>query len=155
MKTLLFGLLLITLLASPRNSQCRIGENLEECKTRYGSPVEIKKDTALFIRNGMTVSTHFIDGRVDAIRYFKVNPKDSKKTICPSEAEVNILLRANAQDTNWELELAQRGDTLWRNREKGLSAFRTPRALTISIADPVAYKAFHERKTAARDLEAF
>jgi len=99
MKTLLFGLLLITLLASPRNGQCRIGENLEECKTRYGNPVEIKKDTALFIRNGMTVSVHFIDRRVDEIRYYKANPKDSKKTICPSEAEVNILLRANAQDS--------------------------------------------------------
>jgi hypothetical protein len=97
------------------------------------------------IRNGMTVSVHFIDGRVDEIRYYKVNPKNSKKTICPSEAEVNILLRANAQDTTWELELAQRGDTLWRNRKKGLSAFRTPQALTISIADPAAYKAFHER----------
>jgi hypothetical protein len=155
MKILLFGLLLITLLGSPRNSQCRIGENLEECKTRYGIPVEIKKDTALFVRNGMTVSVHFIDGRVDEIRYYKVNPKGSKKTICPSEAEVSILLRANAQDTTWELELAQRGDTLWRNREKGLSAFRTPQALTISVADPAAYKAFHERKTAARELEAF
>ena len=155
MKTLLFGLLLITLLASPRTTQCRIGETLEECKTRYGNPAEIKKDTALFSKNGMTVSVHFIDGRVDAIRYYKVNPKDSKKTICPSEAEANILLRANAQDTTWELELAQRGDALWRNKEKGLSAFRTPQALTISIADPAAYKAFHERKTAARDLEAF
>jgi len=155
MKTLLFGLLLITLLASPRNSRCRIGENLEECKNRYGNPVEIKKDAAVFIRNGMTVSVHFIDARVEEIRYYKVNSKDSKKTVCPSEAEVNILLRANGQDTTWELELAQRGDTLWRNKEKGLSAFRTPRALTISIADPVAYKTFHERKTAARNLEAF
>ena len=107
------------------------------------------------MRNGMTVSVHFIDGKVDEIRYYKVNPKDSKKTIGPSEAEVNILLRANAQDTTWELELAQRGDTLWRNREKGLSAFRTPQALTISIADPAAYKAFQERKTAARALEDF
>ena len=93
MKILLFGLLLIALLASPRNSQCRIGENLEECKTRYGNPLEIKKDTALFMRIGMTVSVHFIDGKVDEIRYYKVNPKDSKKTIGPSEAEVNILLR--------------------------------------------------------------
>ena len=66
MKTLLFGLLLITLLALPRNTQCRIGETLEECKTRYGNPVEIKKDTALFFKNGMTVSVHFIDGKVDA-----------------------------------------------------------------------------------------
>ena len=68
MKTLLFGLLLLTLLALPRNTQCRIGETLGECKTRYGNPVEIKKDTALFMRNGMTVSVHFIDGKVDEIR---------------------------------------------------------------------------------------
>jgi len=155
MKTLLFGLLLITLLAFPRNTQCRIGETLEECKTRYGKPVDIKKDTALFFKNGMTLSVHFIDGRVDEIRYYKIDSKNSKKTICPSDAEVNILLRANAQDTSWELELAQRRDALWSNREKGLSAFRTPKALTISIADPAAYKAFHERKTAARNLEDF
>jgi hypothetical protein len=45
MKTLLFGFLLITLLALPRNTQCRIGETLEESKARYGKPVEIKKDT--------------------------------------------------------------------------------------------------------------
>jgi hypothetical protein len=49
-----------------------------------------------------------------------------------------------------------RGDAgRWRNREKGLSAFRTPQALTISVADTAAYKAFHEQKTAARDLEGF
>ena len=155
MKTLLFGLLLITLLASPRNSQCRIGENLEECKTRYGNPVEIKKDAVLFFKNGMTVSVHFADGKVDEIRYYKTNPKNSQKTICPSDAEMNSLLRANAQDTSWELELAQGRDALWSNREKGLSAFRNAQALTINVADPAAYKAFHERKTAARELEGF
>ena len=155
MKTLLFGLLLITFVALPRNTQCRIGETMEECKTRYGKPVEIKKDAALFFKNGMTVSVHFIDGKVDQIRYYKTDPKNSKKTICPSDAEANILLRANAPDTSWELELAQRRDELWSNKEKGLSAFRTPQELTVSIADPAAYKAFHERKTAARELEGF
>ncbi len=155
MRTLLFGLLLISLLASPRNTQCRIGETLEECKTRYGKALESKKDTALFFKNGMTVAAHFIDGHVHEISYYKMDPRNSKKTIRPSDAEANILLRANAPDTPWELELAQLGDTLWINRERGLSAFRTPKALTISIADPAAYKAFHERKTAARELEGF
>jgi|SRR5271165_1540283 len=155
MKTLLFGLLLITLLALPRNTQCRIGETLEECKARYGKPVEIKKDTALFFKNGMTVSAHFIDGKVDEIRYYKIDPKDSKKTICPSDAEVNILLRANAQDTSWELELAQRRDALWSNREKGLSASRTPQELAISIHHPDTYKAYQERQAALKNLEGF
>ena len=117
--------------------------------------MEIKKDAVLFFKNGMTVSVHFTDGKVDEIRYYKTNPKNSKKTICPSDAEMNILLLANAQDTSWELELAQGRDALWSNREKGLSAFRNAQALTISVADPAAYKAFHERKTAARELEGF
>jgi hypothetical protein len=56
--------------------------------------VEIKKDTALFFKSGMTVSAHFIDGKVDEIRYYKTDLKDSKKTICPSDAEVDILLQA-------------------------------------------------------------
>ena len=136
MKTLLFGLLLITLLALPRNTQCRIGETLEECKTRYGKPVEIKKDTALFFKNGMTVSAHFIDGKVDQITYYKTDPKDSKKTICPSDAEVDILLQANAQDGPWKMELARRNHAMWWNKERGLSAFRTPQELVISIHDP-------------------
>ena len=155
MKTLLFGLLLITLLASPRTTQCRIGETLEECKTRYGNPAEIKKDTALFSKNGMTVSVHFIDGRVDAITYYKTDPKNSKKTICPSDAEVNILLQANAQDGPWKMELSRRNHAIWWNKERGLSALRTPQELVISIHDPIAYKAYQERKAAVRNLEGF
>ena len=155
MKALLFGLLLITLLALPRNAQCRIGETLEECKTRYGKPVEIKKDTALFFKNGMTVSAHFIDGKVDQITYYKTDPKNSKKTICPSDAEVDILLQANAQDGPWKMELARRNHAIWWNKERGLSAFRTPQELVISIHDPIAYKAYQERKAAVRNLEGF
>ena len=155
MKTLLFGLLLITLLALPRNTQCRIGETLEECKTRYGKPVEIKKDTALFFKNGMTVSAHFIDGKVNQITYYRTDPKDSKKTICPSDAEVDILLQANAQDGPWKMELARRNHAMWWNKERGLSASRTPQELVISIHDPNAYKAYEERKAAVRNLEGF
>jgi hypothetical protein len=155
MKTLLFGLLLITLLALPRNTQCRIGETLEECKTRYGKPVEIKKDTALFFKSGMTVSVHFIDGKVVEIRYYKTDPKDSKKTICPSDAEVEILLQANAQDGPWKMELARRNHAIWWNEERGLSASRTPQELVISIHHPDTYKAYQERKAAVRNLEGF
>jgi hypothetical protein len=155
MKTLFFGLLLITLLALPRNTQCRIGETLEECKTRYGKPVEIKKDTALFFKNGMTVSAHFIDGKVDQITYYKTDPKDSKKTICPTDAEVDILLQANAQDGPWKMELARRNHAMWWNKERGLSAIRTPQELVIGIHHPDTYKAYQERKAAVRNLEGF
>ena len=155
MKTLFFGLFLMTLLVLPRIAQCRIGETFEECKARYGNPVEAKKDAASFLKNGMTVSAHFAGGKVDEISYYKRDPKDSRKSVSPTDAEVSILLQVNAPDTSWQLELAHRHDALWRNKEKGLSAFRTPQALTISIADPIAYKSHHERKAAARDLEGF
>jgi hypothetical protein len=113
-----------------------MGETLEQCKTRYGKPVEIKKDTALFFKNGMTISAHFIDGKVDQITYYKTDPKDSKKTICPSDAEVDILLQANAQDGPWKMEFARRNHAIWWNKERGLSALRTPQELVISIHDP-------------------
>lgn len=155
MKTLFLGLFLMTLFVLPRIAQCRIGETFEECKARYGKPVEVKKDAASFLKNGMYVSVHFAGGKVDEISYSRKDAKDSKKSVRPTDAEVDILLRANAQDTSWDFEVAHRHDVLWRNTEKGLSALRTQQALTISIADPIAYKSHHERKAAARDLEGF
>jgi hypothetical protein len=155
MNTLLLGLLLTTLLALPRNAQCRIGETLEECKTRYGKPVEIKKDTALFFKNGITVSAHFVDGKVDQITYYRTDPKDSKNTICPSDAEVDLLLLANAHGGSWKMELAHRNHAIWWSKERGLSASRTPQELVISIHHPDTYKAYEERKAAVRNLEGF
>jgi hypothetical protein len=152
---LIFGLVLVTLLALLRSAPCRIGETLQECETRYGKPVESKKDTALFFKNGMTVSAHFIDGKVDSITYYKIDPKDSKKTIAPPDAEVDILLQANAQDTSWKMEFARRNHAIWWNKERGLSAVRTPQELVISVHDPSAYKAYQERKAAVRNLEGF
>jgi hypothetical protein len=155
MKTLLFGLLSIALLVLPRIAQCRIGETLQECETRYGKPVEVKKDAALFLKNGMNVSVHFTGGNVDEISYYKKDPKNPKKSVSPTDAETNILLRANSQDSFWDFEVTHRHDTLWRNTEKGLSAFRTPQALTIRVSDPAAYKAHREQRAAASRLEGF
>ena len=155
MRTLLFGLLLITLLVLPQNTQCRIGETLQECEKRYGKPVEIKKDTALFFKNSVSVSAHFVDGKVDQITYYRTDPKDSKKTICPSDPEVDILLQANAHGGEWKMELARRNHVIWWNKERGLSASRTPQELVISIHHPDTYKAYEERKAAIRTLEGF
>lgn len=96
MKRLLFGLLTIALLVLPRIGQCRIGEILRECETRYGKPVEVKKDAALFLKNGMNVSVHFANGKVDEISYYKKDRKNPKKSVSPTDAETNILLRANS-----------------------------------------------------------
>jgi hypothetical protein len=66
------------LLVLPWNAQCRIGETLGECKARYGNPMEVKKDTALFLKNGMYIYVHFAARKVDEISYYKRDPEDSK-----------------------------------------------------------------------------
>jgi hypothetical protein len=149
------GLLFIALLALPRNARGRIGETLDECKARYGTPVSIQKDAALFLKNGLTVSVHFIAGKVDQIIYYKKDPLGSKKSVSPSEAETMILLQVNAQDTPWELGLSQHHSELWWNKGKGLSGLRTLQALTISIDDPAANKAYHEQRAVKKNLEGF
>jgi hypothetical protein len=93
-----FILLLSALLLLPWNAQCRIAETLDKCKARYGNPVEAKKDAALFLKSGLYVSAHFADGKVDEISYYKKSPKDPKESVCPTDSEAEILLRANAQD---------------------------------------------------------
>ena len=115
----------------------------------------MKKDTALFFKNGMSVSAHFIDGKVDQITYYKTDPKDSKKTICPTDAEVDILLQANSQDGSWKMEFARRNHAMWWNKERGLAASRTPQELAITIHHPDTYKANQERKAAVRNLDGF
>jgi hypothetical protein len=155
MKTLFCRLLLVTLLMLPWSAQSRIGETLDECTERYGSPVEVKKNAMLFLKNGIYVSVHFADRKVDEISYYKKDPKDSKKSVSPTDAETEILLQANAQNSIWEFKVAHLHDTLWGNKEEGLSAFHTQQALTISISDPIAYNAHHGKKTAARRLERF
>ena len=117
--------------------------------------MEIKRDTALFFKSGMSVSAHFIDGKVDQITYYRTDPKDSKKTICPSDAEVDILLLANAHDGSWKMKLARRNHAIWWNEERGLSASRTPQELVISIHHQDTYKAYQERKAALKNLEGF
>jgi hypothetical protein len=153
LRTFFFGISL--LFALPENAQCRIGETLDECKARYGSPIKLEDNTALFSKQGIYVSVHLFKGTVDEISYYRNSARDLKKTLCPTDAEVQVLLSANAQDSKWELRGTYGRHSLWTTRERGLSAFRTERALTISISDPAVFQAHHERKAAAKALEGF
>ena len=143
------------LLALPWNVQGRIGETLDQCEVHTENQSKKRGVTALFFKDFMYVSVHFAEGSVDEISYYKKDPKYSKKSVSPSDAEVGVLLRANAPDTPWEFEDAHQRDAWWINKEKGLSAFRTRYALTIRVSDPAAYKGYHERNTAGKSLEGF
>jgi hypothetical protein len=98
---------------------------------------------------------YLLKGKVDEISYYRNSTKDSKKTAPLTDAEVQVLLSANAQNSKWELQGTYWHHALWINREHGLAAFRTELALTISISDPAVFQAYHERKAAAKTLEGF
>jgi hypothetical protein len=148
-------MLWIALFMSPAAAHCRIGETLDECKARYGDPITVLESSALFLKSGIFVSTHFVKGKVDEISYYRTSVKNSKRHVCPSDAEVQVLLNANAQNSKWELQGTYWQHALWVNREHGLSASRTERALTITISDPAVFQAYHERKAAAKALKGF
>jgi hypothetical protein len=143
------------LFMSPAAAHCRIGETLDQCKARYGDPIIVLESSALFSKSGISVLTHFAKGQADEISYYRTSVKNPKRHLCPSDAEVQVLLNANAQDSKWEPQDSYWQRALWVNREHGLSAVRTERALTISISDPAVFRTHHERKAAARALEGF
>lgn len=140
---------------SPATAHCRIGETLDECKARYGDPITVLENGALFSKSGIFVLTHFIKGKVDEISYYRTSVKNPKRHVCPSDAEAQILLNANSQGSKWELQGTYWQHALWVNREHGLSASRTERALTISVSDPARFQTYRERKAIARALEGF
>ena len=148
-------MLWIALFMSPATAHCRIGETLDQCKARYGDPINVLESTALFSKGGIFVSTHFGKGTVDEISYYRTSVKNPNRRVSPSDAEVQVLLNANAQDSKSELQGSYWQHAVWVNREHGLSAFRTERALTISISDPAVFQTYHERKAAARTLQGF
>jgi hypothetical protein len=73
-------MLWIALYMSPATAHCRIGETLDQCKTRYGDPINVLESTALFSKSGILVSTHFGKGKVDEISYYRTSVKNQKKT---------------------------------------------------------------------------
>jgi hypothetical protein len=143
------------LFMSPGAAHCRIGETLDECKARYGDPITVLDNSALFSKAGIFVLTHFGKRQVDEISYYRTSVKNSKRHVCPSDAEVQFLLKANAPNSKWELQGSYWQHALWVNREHGLFASRTKRALTIAISDPAVFQGYHERKAAAKALEGF
>ena len=63
--------------------------------------MEIKKDTPPFSKV-IWLSLYILwKEKPDQIRHPKTDPKISKKTISPSETEINILLQTNANDSFW------------------------------------------------------
>ena len=79
-------------------SQARIGETLDECKSRYGSlSGQLGPDEFTFNRDSVTIIVHLINGR--SVREDFV-PEAGKVL---SAAQVDALMRENAEGSTWEI----------------------------------------------------
>lgn len=83
----------------------RIGETVDECKTRYGEPVETdpKESTMTYKKSGFTIHCQFYKGRVAGMVVAKNNPPGTFAVGYPelSEAELDTLKKANSGEGEW------------------------------------------------------
>lgn len=86
--TLILSLLLVV------SAQARLNETLEQCEKRYGAPTSKDADKAevSFEKAGITITAHFHQGKVDAIKFANVNGPFE-------DAEIRVLAESNMGQT--------------------------------------------------------
>jgi hypothetical protein len=96
MKTRLLFLAILFLAAAPL-SFARLGETLDQCKTRYGGPTgQYGEDEFLFTRDHTAITVHF---RANRSVQEDFGP-DAGGTL--SEAQVAEILQENSEGSTWE-----------------------------------------------------
>jgi hypothetical protein len=107
--TILSSLLLTTL-----TTPARIGETLQECRLRYGEPIQSELDEkntgfAEYQKNDLAIELHFTKGRADLIRY---NPGQIARIDMDT---ANYLIELNGRDKKWK-QLIEEIEGIGRNR---------------------------------------
>lgn len=93
-------------------SFARIEETLAQAEHRYGKLVEQDEDWYRFKKVPFKVSLHFYHGKVDAIRYRKIE-QHPDKPIDLSEKEIDALLSLNSGGAKWTRKFITSADPEW------------------------------------------
>lgn len=104
-------LILPLLLATTLPSAARLGETRAQCDTRYGKPVATtpRYGNPIYLKAGQEIIIGFLDDKAIFINFNKLKPGvkvsdlpvDIEETAPLSEAELNVLLQANAGTFKW------------------------------------------------------
>ena len=98
------------ILSSP--SFARIGETIEECKSRYGKPTQIKGDQIDFKKGGIDITVNFFEGKAIIIKY--------SGRITSGMAEE--LQKANGGDRQWKVTTNDPSVILSQTTDKDLES---------------------------------
>lgn len=118
------------------HANARIGETLEQCKVRYGTPITESKSSAAFIKAGFVIGVMFYEGKVDSLAIVKVEKDALGKSIEMSDNEISQLLQANSGNRKWK-EHTCSFDRSWLTEDAQVVAIYEPskRQLTIMTKD--------------------
>jgi len=99
----------------------RIGETQAECIKRYGKPINMDKSKIAFSKNGFYIGTMFINGKCEAIAYYKMEKDALDRAIEITENEAMILMKSNS-NKKWIQGSKSFSEILWSSEDSNLSA---------------------------------
>ena len=113
-------------------AQARLGESIEQCRTRYGDPLQFKIDDKLtgiatYTKNDLNIQIHFLNGKADLVRY-------SSGLVSTIDFDLaKYLLQVNGRDKEWDL-LTKTHIVLNEDRDENA---QYPR---VVLEDPILWK---------------
>ena len=132
-------------------SHARVGETLEQCRTRYGDTIskDDKEGTATFRKSGLIVLVYYKDAKADCVVFRKIqtDPLGNGEEI--SENEIEGLLRANGGERKWNKSKSPSIDSEWVTADGELHAHYANFKHVLGVAT----KGWLERKSAAKKDE--
>jgi hypothetical protein len=144
-----FGILLITSILTTAAS-ARIGETLEQCRTRYGAEVKSSASTAtgysFFSKNGFLISIQFTDGKAAMLTFRKTTPGEA---ITP--AQLDALLASNAGGSKWQAD-AKSTFPSWQTEDRKVLALYLEKSGMLTIIT-AAQTAKNKAQTEASEKE--
>lgn len=94
---------LLLLSALPLSASARIGETYDQCKARYGDPIDQATNaTYFFKKSGLYFSISFHEGVADCITFRKVAENEINIADEISDNEIAQLMTANAGGRPWK-----------------------------------------------------
>jgi hypothetical protein len=131
-------LLPLALLLSAHAAFARLNETLEQVSARYGTRVVQPKaanslisDCGLYRKSSFNILIEFMNGKVCSLTFTKTD------TTPITEAEIDILLKANAENSAWKRRDFSKIDPEWVREDKGAFARYkiVSRTLTITTTE--------------------
>jgi len=141
-------LLFLLLSAAVFAARANLGETLDQCKQKYGDPVETKQapnvdEMILFKKDGIKYAIGFKAGKSVIL----IIGKESTEKL--GEEEVQQFLAANSQGSHWKKSIRPSGNDIWMREDNLAVAQFDPLFGILTLVDSKYMNAEMARKKAA------